>query len=581
MKAYLKEWADRLDLPEDNRVTNYITHLFDDQLIAKEFDEDLAKIIGDKIPGEVYNPFLEKRLGAKGYKRNVWAALDAYTKRATRKVHMDVALEAVRGRTGEQLEFSRLEESQFKYMQKYIDNLQMRPTDVDNLIDNTVKQIVGYKFGQRPVINITRFLRQMTYRGMLGLNIGSAMRNLSQGINNYAVLGEKYTALGYAKIFSPAAREEIAREGILANNFIEDRTLSSTKKTIQKLDKGLWVFFDAAEKINRSAAYLGAKAKAINAGKTEEEAIQWAKSVVRKTQFAYDAVDQPVITGSDIAKTLFQFQTFTTKQSEFLIEMAKDKNFAGLIRYAIGGVAFVYTIGRAMGMEPKELLPLYRFDVPPSLKLPAEIVKAGVNSPDAYGNERSATRKLKDIGKAALGLIPGGIQARKTYQGVTAVEKGGKFTSAGNKQFNVGGTTTKDIQAILFGQYAGKEAKNYYDGKKTPEQELKANKLKASKAERAKVQPIFDKVLKLKAEGKTKEADALVSEKNMSAEDYEVYKSIRASWRATNMSNTRLKLELDPTKAVEYVRSLPKDEQDRIINLLTPDEYKQYESGKP
>src|SRR3990167_10092863 len=50
IKIWLKQWAERLKLPEDNRITNYITHIFDRELIAKEFDEELAKIIIDKLP---------------------------------------------------------------------------------------------------------------------------------------------------------------------------------------------------------------------------------------------------------------------------------------------------------------------------------------------------------------------------------------------------------------------------------------------------------------------------------------------------------------------------------------------------
>lgn len=491
IRAYLKTWADRLDLPEDNRVTNYITHLFEAELIAKEFDEDLAKIIADKIPGEVYDPFLEKRLGAKGYKRDVWGALDAYTKRATRKVHIDPALEKIRDKAGASLEFTRLEESQFKYIQSYIERVQMRPTYIDNLIDNGIKSLFGYRIGQRPVVFLSRLLRQMTYRGMLGANLGSALRNLSQGINTYAVLGEKYTAIGYAKLLNTSARKELAREGVLAQNFIEDRTLSSTKKALQKADKALWFFFDQAEKINRGAAYFGAKAKGINKGMNETEAVEYAKSIVRKTQFAYDSVDAPVFMGTDVMKTFAQFQTFTLKQTEFLIELAKDTKGLGLIRYALAGFIFVNTVGRAMGMEEKELLPILRFETPPSLKFPNEVRKALSNTPDKYGNIPSTEKKLQNIGKSFLGLVPGGMQAKKTVEGLEMVDKGGSFDAGGRQQFEQKQTTPAKVQTTLFGKYASQNAKDYFDkdtntGDKDLDRAIKADKEKsATDSERA------------------------------------------------------------------------------------------------
>ncbi len=488
IKAYLKEWADRLGLPEDNRVTHYITHIFDDQLIKKEFDEDLAKIISGKVPGQVYDPFLQKRLGAKGYKEDVWAALDAYTKRSTRKVHMDPALERIQNKAGHQLEFSNIEESQFKYIQRYVERVQMRPTELDNIIDNSVKQLVGYRLGQRPVVAVSRLLRRLTYRGMLGGNLGSALRNLSQGVNTYAVLGEKYTAIGYAKLANKADREELTRVGVLANNFIEDRTLSSTKRMMEKVDKGLFFFFDQAEKINRGAAYLGAKSKALSQGMSEEEAINYAKSIVRKTQFSFDPVDQPVALGSDIMKTLGQFQSYTTKQVEFLSEMLKDKNFVGLLRYAIAGTAFVYTVGKAFGMKEQDLLPMYRLDTPPSLKLPWEVVKALADAPNAYGGDRTTPKKLKDVGNAAWGVIPGGSQIKKTMGGVQSIRDGGSIDAAGRQQFAQDMSPLGKTQAILFGKYAQSSAQNYFNNKSAtgnPVLDAAVDKNKAQKKEKA------------------------------------------------------------------------------------------------
>jgi hypothetical protein len=490
IRTYLKAWADRLKLPEDNRVTNYITHLFDEELIAKEFDEDLAKLITDKIPGQVYDPFLEKRLGAKGYKQDVWQALDAYTKRATRKANIDDALQAIQDKAGSSLEFSNLEKSQFDYIQKYISSVNMRPTNIDNLIDNSLKGVFGYKLGQRPVNRIAGVMRRVTYRGMLGGNIGSALRNISQGVNTYATLGERDTILGYAKLFSKENIQELKDQGIFANNFIQDRSINATRKMVEKADKGLWLLFDTAEKINRGSAYLGGKTKALRQGKSEQEAIDYAKSIVRKTQFNYDPVDTPVTMSSDIVKTLMQFQTYTVKQTEFLTELAKDRNFAALARYAIGGYAFVYTIGQAFEMEPKELLPINsdtwsRYELAPSAKLPKEIIKALANIPDEYGNERDIEEKIKDITDSLWGVIPGGMQIKKTLRGMEAVEEGGSYDAAGRKQFEVGGTPAKDAQALIFGKYANPEAKQYFD-KEVEDSELQ--KLKEVDAEEKKVE---------------------------------------------------------------------------------------------
>ncbi len=577
IKIWLKQWADRLGLPEDKRVTNYITRLFDDQLIAKEFDEDLAKLIRDKIPGSVYDPFLQKRLGALGYKEDTWAALDAYVKRATRKVHMDPALERLENAA------VNLEDTQWNYVKKYADRINLRPTNIDNAVDNLIKSTVGYRFGQRPTMTLTQTLRKWTYRSMLGLNVGSALRNISQGVNTFAKLGAKDTMLGYAKLFSSAHRKELLESGILNNSFIQDRALSANKKIMEKIDKGLFVFFEQAEKINRGAAYFGAKGKAIKMGMNEADAIEYAKKIVRDTQFAFGAVDTPVAMQSDLVKTITQFQSFTLKQTEFLIEMAKNKEFAGLLRYGLGGAAFVYTIGQAFGMEEKELLPLFRFDTPASLKLPTEIFKAVVDAPNKYGQQRDLKEKGTDILNSFRGLIPANSQAKKTIEGIEAVKQGESQDKAGKRQFEVGGTPLKDAQAVVFGKYAGQSAKDYFNKKEGNEPKTEADKIIEAKKEKydedkKRINPIFIKAQGLVNTGKQEEANAIVSE--LSDEDFEIYKKIRSAYRAEKTREgvkTMLPIAIRNKKLKELGREA---EALAEVDALSDEQYEWYKSAK-
>lgn len=564
IKSSLEGWADRLGLPKEKRVSNYITHLFDDQLIKKEFDEDLAKIIGDKIPGQVYDPFLESRLGAKGYKEDVWGALDAYVKRATRKVHMDRALERL------EVASRSLEDSQWKYVKQFADRVNMRPTDIDNLVDNFIKSTpVGYRLGQRPTANITRTARRMVYRAFLGLNPGSAIRNLSQLSNTYAKLGEKHTIAGYMKLFSPQARKELVDEAVLSNNFIQDRNLSSTKKAMEKVDKGLFVFFDTAEKINRGAAYLGAKSKGLAMGKTPEEAVEYAKEIVRKTQFNYDVVDTAAAMQSDLMKTAFQLGTFPMKQSEFLIEMAKNKEVAGLLRYAAAGMTFVYTIGQAIGMEPKELLPTFRFGTPPSLKTGVEVVKALADAPDKFGKDRSTAQKIEDVSKSAFtSLFPAGTQIKKTYEGHKAVQEGGSYTKGGKLQFEVGENKLKKAQAYIFGKYANPEAKEYFEG-------LENSNLSP---EQKRIKDVYEQVQILDSQGKTDESQALVD--NLTDAEYETYKDIKALVKKERVA-AGVKDMIPVVKEVQRLEEA-KDEvgAQALVDDLTDDEYDSYKAAK-
>jgi hypothetical protein len=561
IRVWLKNWAKRLGLAEDRQITDYITRIFD-QDSAKEFNEELAKLIADKIPGSVYNPFLLKRLGAKGYKQDTWLALSAYTKRATRKVHMDPVLAKIKEKTGGSLELSNIEKTQFKYIQNYVNNINLRPSDLDEAIDTSFKKIFSYKLGGRPVNKGLRMFRQATFRGMLGLNPGSALRNLSQGINTYATLGEKYTTIGYASLFKKGAMKELEEQGVLNAGFIQDKVLSATGKAIEKVDKVLFAFFDGAEKINRGSAYFGAKSKALAEGKTEVEAIEYAKEIVRKTQFVFDVIDTPVGLSSDIMKTFFQFQTFTTKQIEFLTEMAKDKNMGGLFRYALAGLLFVFTIGKAFNMEPKELLPIYRFQVPPSMKFPFEIGKALFDAPDKYGQKRDIATKASDIGKSLIGYIPAGTQAKKTIGGIQAVKEGGSYNKAGQLQYEQGESLASKIQSILFGKYAQENAQKYFD------------KIEINKKEKTKIQPIYDQVKKIDEEGRGEEAQAIVDD--LSDADYEIYKKIKTAEKTKKTLEGKKKM----LPIYNDIQKMSDEEAQKALDSLSNEEYEYYKAIK-
>jgi hypothetical protein len=459
IKDYLKDWAGKLKLPADKQISHYITHIFEKDFIQKEFDPDVAKLIQDRVAGSVYDPFLEQRLGKMGYVEDTWRALDAYVKRATRKFNMDEALTQVKDKA------SNLETSQYNYVKKYIDRINLRPTEIDNLLDNSIKQIVGYKYGGRPVAYLTRSLRQMVYRGTLGLNVGSAMKNLTQGANTYAKLGEKYTTIGYIKNLMKMATgdNELQRVGVLRDNFIQDRTISATKKFWETTDKGLFFFFETAEKINRGSAYFGAKAKALAEGMNEQQAIEFAKKIVRDTQFTFGSVDTPPVLSSDMAKLIGQFQSYTLKQGEFLADMVKNKEFMGMARYAFASFVMASTVGKLIGMEWKDFIPSIRIGLPPTMQGPYEIGRAVVGAPDQYGNVPDMTERVEKGGESFIPFIPGGTQIKKSIQGLETVGKGYSESKTGRVRSPVEQNLTNKVRGGLFGQYNLPEIREYYD----------------------------------------------------------------------------------------------------------------------
>ena len=67
---------------------------------------------------------------------------------------------------------------------------------------------------------------------------------------------------------------------------------------------------------------------------------------------------------------------------------------------------------------------------------------------------------------------------------------------------------------------------------------------------------------------------------SMSDDEYERYKSVRSSERSRNTSTLRSLLQSNPTDAVQFVRDQPPSEQERLLDVMTDEEYETYQEGK-
>ncbi|TSC86704.1 MAG: Uncharacterized protein G01um10147_785 [Microgenomates group bacterium Gr01-1014_7] len=461
IKSYLKGWATKLKLPEDKQISDYITHLFPQGVVEKEFDPEIAKLIRSKVVSSVWDPFLQKRTGKPEYNTDTWAALSAYVKRATRKFQMDPALEVIAAKADS------LPEESYNYVKNQIAKINMQPTDLDNLLDNLVKSTpISYKLGQRPTNVVTQSARQAVFRSLLGLNPLSALRNLQQTTNTYAIVGEKNLIVGAIKTLQNLPRyllgkdTELEAAGVIGKDIVQDRTISAVHKFWERADKTLFYMFNTAEKINRSFAYFGAKAQGISKGMTEEAAIKYAKEIVGRTQFMYDVIDTPAILQSDIAKTLLQFGTYPLKQSEFLIEMVKRKDVIGSIRWLASNVLFIATIGKILGLDYKDTFPAFRFGAP-ALQLPVGAVQSLTQDTDKYGNKLTPQDRIlnPNVTRGALHYVPAGSQIKKTYEGLKAVQEGGSYSKSGQLQYPV----KKELQPIILGKNQTEAAQQHYD----------------------------------------------------------------------------------------------------------------------
>jgi hypothetical protein len=439
-------------------------------------------LIRNKTAKSIYNPFQLQRQGAEGYLKDTWKALDAYAKRATRKVNIDPALKEFNEATAHLTEASQIE-----YIEKRISTLNMRPTAMETDIDNLIHRIFP-NIGPRPTLRLTAETRKMVSRAKIGGSLTSLAKNLTQGINTWSELGTKYTTRGYVDL-AKFGMKELKDNSVLRDSFYEDRTYNAIKKWAEKADRALFMNMEATELINRGSAYYGAKAKFLE-GKTSdkdynlafgkdkpdgytptmEDAIKYGKFVAEKTQFLFGPLETPHYTSGGLAKAAVQFQTFAMKQTEYIWQMGRDKEFTKLSRYLIGSSLLFQYIAGAVGMTWEDSWKTWRWGMPPIIQFLRDLWDQGVMGEDKYGNKLGWGERAKGVGQSLFtNVVPGGAQMKKTYQGFNAVKEGAEKTSAGRTKYKIEQDTGNYIRGTLFGKYNLPESKAYYK-----EQEEKA-----------------------------------------------------------------------------------------------------------
>ena len=137
-------------------------------------------------------------------------------------------------------------------------------------------------------------------------------------------------------------------------------------------------------------------------------------------------------------------------------------------------IPFLQNFAALMGWGDQTLPVVQLGNVTRGVKEAAKAVKNQI----AQGEEETGM-SWADVGElaadklveAAAQVMPGGLQARKTYQGIKTSAKGERTTGYGDNEklmFPTSDNFWKIAQAVLFGPNVSTEAREYYDSGETP-----------------------------------------------------------------------------------------------------------------
>lgn len=363
----------------------------------------------------------------------------------------------------------------------------------------------------------------------------------------------------------------------------------------KKAETALSYIFTATDKFKARLAVSAKYYEGIRNGLSPTEAMKQADVYGGKVLGDYSLAQKPNLMNSKTMHLLAQFQLGLNDSMSVLLhdipnEGSRWKVSSAFIQFAIYSYLFNLVLknirGAGKGIDPIDLgLTLTGMNdegngqsFPARLGLAAKDLSGELPFTSAFtGNFPLATaisQPIKDLGagnykKVAEDLlanfgspIGGGLQVKKTIEGVIAIHQGGVYGPSGKMDFPQGESPIDKARSLIFGPYASETAKNF----------LNRNSLNAAKE--APMEKVYTQVLSLIKEGKQNEAQKIVD--GLSDADYKIYKTVRANAVRTNTLQTEKSVYPTYLKIQELIKQGSKQEAQGMLDKMSDEEYKAY-----
>ena len=602
-------------------------------LLLREQDlpTEIAGLTGIFNPGKPFSTAELRRFGFKTTESAI-KGMDNYLDSISRQIfHID---SVQRGRALEKYIREAAKTGEVK-LPNFVSNIH----EYTNLVagkkasfDRAFESILG-----RPFYGVMNWIRGRTSANMIGGNISSAITNFIPFTQSLATTGKISATKGiFESLTSPFKKTFADIDGVVSG-FLTRRFHDQVidPRGFKKAAQYANYLFKTIDQFTAKAIVAGKYFENLGKGMSKDEAMKLADEYAGKVMQDRSIGQLPNLMNTRTLGVITQFQTeinnafsFMTKDIPNMANGSKAKIASAMTQIFVYSYLFNSAYEKITGRRPT-LDPIHAGltlagltsegedknitdrtiaagrDIAENLPFIGGItggrlpISAAI--PDVPALIKGETSLKKEVLKPATFLVPpfGGSQLKKTIEGVSAFNRGAGVSPTGRVRYPIEQTTGNRIKTGLFGQYSIPEAKNYFNNNENvlsqkqsefilnsenPKQafeqikkEQAEAKIKQEKRDTFKTN-IYDKVQELANQGNKEDAQKIIE--NLSDADYEIYKNIRASERSKRTEELRTLLGRNPADAVKFVRSQPEDEAKRLINLLTDEEYKLYETGK-
>jgi hypothetical protein len=347
-------------------------------------------------------------------------------------------------------------------------------------------------------------IRAMYSRGVLGLNIRSAIQNLIEIIRGFAAGNMRdfpkvmFEFAKNPKKFTESYLNKYGVDETLLDEYLAKKYGKDAKTLLEKVDKVLFAFFRGSEAAKDAILLRTLELDGIRKGKSGQKLIEYVRNRFETLAIKYGIFGEIEAFRNPIVRTLFQFGQYGIK--DFFIHAralekainAKTKegrleNLNFLVK-SIGGKMVALTLfGKIFGFTPNTIATIFsgpglqidtsdkgegiklNVNLSPAFSLLSdgadaigEIYKAYVNNEDIEFNQVFTPRLQRNL---AL-LVPGGNQLiNKTGRSILDMLRGYNASATGLVRYPSPQSFEDKAKALLFGPYYTSEAFEYF---KTP-----------------------------------------------------------------------------------------------------------------
>ncbi|MEM3335470.1 MAG: hypothetical protein QXY47_05510 [Thermoplasmata archaeon] len=347
-------------------------------------------------------------------------------------------------------------------------------------------------------------MRAMYSRGVLGLNIRSALQNLTEITRGFAAGNMRdfpkvmYEFAKNPKKFTEYYLNKYGVDETLLDEYLAKKYGKNAKTLLEKGDKVLFAFFRGSEAAKDAILLRTLELDGIRKGKSGQKLVEHVRNRFETLAIKYGTFGEIEAFRNPIVKTIFQFGQYGIK--DFFIHAralekainagkkeARQENLNFLVKSIMGKMVTVAILGKIYGFTTNTFASIFSgpglqidtSDKGEGIKLsvnfsPAfsllsdgadaigEIYKAYVNNEDIEFNKVVTPRLQRDLAM----LLPAGNQLiNKTGRSIIDMLRGYNASATGLVRYPSPQSFADKAKALLFGPYYTSEAFEYF---KTP-----------------------------------------------------------------------------------------------------------------